>query len=92
MAKLNGKVIAGKVLIKPSQAEEKTTGGIYIPDSAQDAPLYGEVILVGGALKDQNVEVKIGDKVMYGKYSSTDLVIEDETYLLISQSDILYIF
>ncbi len=92
MAKLNGKVIAGKVLVQPSQTEEKTTGGIYIPDSAQDAPLYGEVVLVGTALNDQNVEVKTGDKVMYGKYSNTELVIENKTYLLISQSDILYIF
>ena len=92
MANLNGKVIAGKVLVLPSEVEEKTTGGIYIPDSAQDAPLYGEVILVGNAPKDQTVEVKTGDKVMYGKYSNTELVIENVTYLLISQSDILYIF
>ncbi len=92
MANLNGKVIAGKVLVRPSQAEEKTAGGIYIPDSAKDAPLNGEIVLVGNAAKDQNVEVKVGDKVMYGKYSGTELVIDNESYLLMSQSDILYIF
>jgi chaperonin GroES len=92
MANLKGKVIAGKVLVRPSEAEEKTAGGIYIPDSAKDAPLHGEVVLVGAALKDQNVEVTEGNKVMYGKYAGTELVIENETYLLISQSDILYIF
>ena len=63
MANLKGKVIAGKVLVRPSVAEEKTAGGIYIPDSAKDAPLFGEVVLVGNALKDQNVEIKEGDKV-----------------------------
>jgi len=92
MANLNGKVIAGKVLVRPSEAEEKTAGGIYIPDSAKDAPLNGEIVLVGTALKDQNVEVKVGDKVMYGKYSGTELSIDNENYLLIAQSDILYIF
>lgn len=92
MANLKGKVIAGKVLVKPSEAEEKTASGIYIPDSAKDKPLNGEVVLVGQALKDQNVEVKPGDKVIYGKYSGTELELDGENYLLISHSDILYIF
>ncbi len=92
MAKLNGKVIAGKVLVKPSAALEQTAGGIYIPDSAKDKPLQGEVVIVGAALKDQTVEVKQGDVVTYGKYGGTELEIDGEKYLLISQTDILYIF
>jgi len=92
MAKLKGKVIAGKVLIRPSEAEEKTAGGIFIPDSAKDAPLQGEVVLVGKALKDENVELVEGDVVVYGKYSSTELTIEGEKYLLLAQKDVLYIF
>ena len=92
MANLNGKVIAGKVLVLPSVAEEKTAGGIYIPDSAKDTPLKGKVVLVGAAAKDQTVEVKVGDNVMYGKYGGTELVIDNEKYLLMSQSEILYIF
>ncbi len=92
MAKLNGKVIAGKVLVRPSEAEEKTAGGIYIPDSAKDSPLHGNVVLAGAALKDQTVDVKEGDKVMYGKYAGTELEIDGEKYLLMAHSDILYIF
>lgn len=92
MADLKGKIIAGKILVKPSAAQEKTAGGLYIPDSAKDKPLNGEVILVGAALKDQTCEVKIGDKVMYGKYGGTELSIDGVDYLLISQNDVLYIF
>ncbi len=92
MSNLKGKVIAGKLLIKPAEAQEKTASGIYIPDSAKDAPLQGEVILVGAELKDQPCDVKAGDVVMYGKYAGTELEIENEKYLLISQSDVLYIF
>lgn len=92
MSNLKGKVIAGKILIKPAEAQEKTASGIYIPDSAKDTPLQGKVVLVGKELKDQACELKVGDEVMYGKYSGTELIIENEKYLLIAQSDVLYIF
>lgn len=92
MSNLKGKVIAGKILVKPAEAQEKTASGIYIPDSAKDAPLQGEVVLVGSELKDQPCDIKAGDVVMYGKYAGTELVIDEQNYLLIAQSDVLYIF
>ncbi len=91
MAELKGKVLAGKVLVKPVEAETKTASGIIIPDSAKEKPLKGAVVLVGAAKKDETVEVKVGDVVLYGKYSGTELQIDGEDYLLINQSDILYV-
>ena len=91
MAELKGKVLAGKVLVKPVAAETKTQSGIIIPDSAKEKPLKGTVVLVGAAKKDEAVEVKVGDTVLYGKYSGTELQIDGEDYLLINQSDILYV-
>jgi chaperonin GroES len=92
MANIKGKVVAGKLLIKPAAAEEITAGGIYIPDSAKEKPLQGEVILIGEVLKDETCNVKVGDKVLYGKYAGTELEIDGVTYLLVSMKDILYIF
>ena len=91
MGQLKGKVLAGKVLVKPHEAEEKTASGIIIPDSAKEKPRQGKVVLVGAAKKDEPMEVKEGDEVLYGKYSGQELIINDEEYLLISQSDILFI-
>ncbi|MBN2165392.1 MAG: co-chaperone GroES [Marinilabiliaceae bacterium] len=91
MSELKGKILAGKVLVKPQPAEEKTSSGIIIPDSAKEKPLSGEVVLVGVAKKDETMEVKVGDNVLYGKYSGTELSIGGVDYLLISQSDVLYI-
>lgn len=91
MAELKGKVLAGKVLVKPVAAETKTQSGIIIPDSAKEKPLKGTVVLVGAAKKDETVEVKVGDTVLYGKYSGTELQIDGEDYLLINQSDVLYV-
>lgn len=91
MSELKGKILAGKVLVKPQPAEEKTSSGIIIPDSAKEKPLSGEVVLVGAAKKDEEMEVKVGDTVLYGKYGGTELSIDGEDYLLISQSDVLYI-
>lgn len=91
MTKLKGKILAGKVLVKPAEAEEKTASGIIIPDSAKEKPRQGTVVLVGAAKKDEPVEVKEGDKVLYGKYAGQELVIDDVEYLLIAQTDILFI-
>ncbi|MDR2928620.1 MAG: co-chaperone GroES [Cytophagaceae bacterium] len=91
MSTLKGKVLAGKVLVKPEAAEEKTASGIFIPESAKEKPLKGKVVLAGEAKKDELMEVKTGDTVLYGKYAGTELNIDGEDYLLISQNDILYI-
>jgi chaperonin GroES len=91
MAQLKGKVLAGKVLVKPNEAEATTASGIIIPDSAKEKPRQGKVVLVGVPKKDEEVEVKKGDIVLYGKYSGQELTLDGEDYLLISQSDILFI-
>jgi len=91
MAQLKGKILAGKVLVKPYEAEAKTASGIIIPDSAKEKPRQGKVVLVGAAKKDEEMEIKKCDEVLYGKYSGQELTIDGEDYLLISQSDILFI-
>ncbi len=91
MGQLKGKVLAGKVLVKPHEAEEKTASGIIIPDSAKEKPRQGTVVMVGSPKKDEEMEVKKGDVVLYGKYSGQELNIDNEEYLLISQTDILFI-
>jgi len=91
MTQLKGKILAGKVLVKPDEAEAKTASGIIIPDSAKEKPRQGKVMLVGAAKKDEDMEVKKNDNVLYGKYSGQELTINGEDYLLISQSDILFI-
>ncbi|WP_439183939.1 co-chaperone GroES [Carboxylicivirga taeanensis] len=91
MSELKGRILAGKILVKPQAAETKTASGIIIPDSAKEKPLQGTAVLVGAAKKDEVMEVKVGDVVLYGKYGGTELTIDGEDYLLISQSDVLYI-
>jgi len=91
MADLKGKVLAGKILVQPQAAEEKTISGIIIPDSAKEKPQVGTVVLVGSAKKDEPMEIKVGDVVFYGKYSGTELNMDGEDYLLISQTDDLFI-
>jgi len=91
MADLKGKILAGKVLVRPNEAEEKTSSGIIIPDSAKEKPQQGKVVLVGVAKKDEPVEMKSGDVVLYGKYAGQELTINGVDYLLMSQSDVLYI-
>ncbi|RKD91535.1 co-chaperone GroES [Mangrovibacterium diazotrophicum] len=91
MAELKGKILAGKILVQPQEAETKTASGIIIPDSAKEKPQAGKVVLVGAAKKDEAMEVSVGDTVFYGKYSGTELNIDGVSYLLMSQTDVLYI-
>ncbi len=91
MAELKGKVLAGKVLVMPAEAEEKTATGIIIPDTAKEKPRHGKVVMVGVDKKDEPMEIKVGDHVLYGKFAGQELSIDKEDYLLISQSDVLFI-
>ena len=88
---MNIKPLADRVLVKPAAAEEKTISGIIIPDTAKEKPLKGEVIAAGKGTKDEEMVVKEGDKVLYGKYSGTEIEIDGVQYLIMRQSDILAI-
>ena len=81
--------LADRVLIEPAAAEEKTIGGIIIPDTAKEKPLQGKVVAVGKGTKDEEMVLKVGDTVLYGKYAGTELEIEGEKYLIMRQSDVL---
>lgn len=81
--------LADRVLIRPVAAEEKTIGGIIIPDSAKEKPLRGEVIAVGNGTKDEAMVLNAGDQVLYGKYAGTELEYEGEKFLIMRQSDVL---
>ena len=85
------KPLADRVLVKPASAEEKTVSGIIIPDSAKEKPLKGEVVAVGNGTKDEEMVVKAGNKVLYGKYAGTEIEWDGEAYLIMRQSDILAI-
>ena len=91
MAELKGRILAGKILVQPQEAETKTASGIIIPDSAKEKPQVGKIVLVGEAKKKEPMEVKPGDTVYYGKYSGTTLTLDGVDYLLMSQTDVLYI-
>ena len=88
---MNIKPLADRVLVKPANAEEKTSSGIIIPDSAKEKPLKGEVLAVGNGTKDEDMVVKKGDTVLYGKYAGTEIELDGEKYLIMRQSDILAI-
>ena len=85
------KPLADRVLVKPAAAEEKTASGIIIPDSAKEKPLRGEILAIGNGTKDEEMVVKVGDTVLYGKYAGTELELDGEKYLIMRQSDILAI-
>ncbi len=86
---MNIKPLADRVLVKPAAAEEKTASGIIIPDTAKEKPLKGEVLAVGNGTKEEQMVVKPGDTVLYGKYAGTEIEIDNEKYLIMRQSDIL---
>ena len=88
---MKGRILAGKILVQPEAAEEKTSGGLIIPDSAKVKHLVGIVVLTGTAKKDEPMEVKEGDIVFYGKYAGTEFNIDGKDYLLMLQKDVLYI-
>ncbi len=88
---MNIKPLADRVLILPAPAEEKTIGGIIIPDTAKEKPLQGEIIAAGNGTKDEEMVLKVGDRVLYGKYSGTELELEGKKYLIMRQSDVLAI-
>lgn len=83
------KPLADRVLIEPAPAETKTVGGIIIPDTAKEKPLQGTIVAVGQGTKDEEMVLKEGDKVLYGKYAGTELEYEGTKYLMMRQSDVL---
>ena len=82
------KPLADRVLVLPAQAEEKV-GGIIIPDTAKEKPQRGKIVAVGNGTKDEEMILKVGDEVLYGKYAGTELESEGEKYLMMRQSDVL---
>lgn len=89
MATVNVKPLGERVLVEPQEAEVKTASGIIIPDSAQEKPQKGKILAAGPGTKDVAMEVKVGNIVLYGKYAGTEIKVEDKTYLIMKQSDIL---
>ena len=85
------KPLADRVLVEPAPAEEKTAGGIIIPDTAKEKPQKGKIVAVGKGKPDEPMTVKSGDTVLYGKYSGTELSLEGVDYLMMKESDILAI-
>lgn len=88
MSKLSIKPLADRVLVEPAPAEEKTAFGIIIPDTAKEKPQRGSVVAVGAGKKDEPITVKVGDSVLYGKYSGTEISIDGKDYLIMRESDI----
>ena len=88
---MNIKPLADRVLIEPAAAETKTIGGIIIPDTAKEKPLQGVIMAVGGGTKDEEMVLKEGDRVLYGKYAGTETEHEGKKYLIMRQSDVVAI-
>ncbi len=91
MSDVKIKPLEDRVLVEPEAAEEKTASGIIIPDSAKEKPQRGKIVAVGSGNKDVEMQVKVGDTVLYGKYAGTELSVDGKDYLIMKQSDILAI-
>ena len=91
MSKVNIIPLADRVLVEPAEAETKTASGIIITDTAKEKPQKGNVIAVGDGKKDEPLTVKVGDAVLYGKYSGTEINVDGKDYLMMRESDILAI-
>ena len=88
MSKLNIQPLADRVIIEAAPAEEKTASGIIIPDTAKEKPQQGTVVAAGNGSKDEPMTVKVGDTVLYGKYSGTEISVEGNDYLIMKEADI----
>jgi chaperonin GroES len=91
MSKVSLKPLADRVLVEPAQAEETTTSGIIIPDTAKEKPQKGSVVAVGAGTKDEPLTVKVGDTILYGKYAGTEITVDGKEYLIMRESDIFAI-
>jgi chaperonin GroES len=85
------KPLADRVVVQPQEAETKTASGLYIPDTAKEKPQKGKIVAAGSGKKDEPMELKEGDMVLYGKYAGTEINIDGEEYLIMRQSDVLAI-
>jgi len=83
------KPLADRVVIEPQEAQTKTASGLFIPDTAKEKPQQGKIVAAGPGKKDEPMEVKVGDVVLYGKYAGTEVTVDDKKYLIVKQSDIL---
>jgi chaperonin GroES len=88
MANINIKPLADRVMVEPAAAEEKTAGGIIIPDTAKEKPMKGTIVAAGNGKKDEPMTVKVGDVVLYGKYAGTEISVDGRDYLIMRESDI----
>jgi len=91
MSKFKLKPMGDRIVVEPMAAETKTASGIYIPDTAQEKPQKGKVVAVGTGTKDEEMKLKVGDLVLYGKYAGTEVTVDNEKYLIMRQSDVLAI-
>lgn len=88
---MNIKPLADRVVVKPADAEQKSQGGIIIPDTAKEKPLRGTVVATGKGTKDNPMELKEGDVVLYGKYAGTEIELEGDKFIIMRESDVLAI-